>query len=93
VRDIFELSFRWQDGFIQVLIYALVIYLGLVIISKITDKREREGKKMSKYQITVVIDEPILSIDEIEADAHIENTLQWAGYNIVSIKKKEISNG
>ncbi len=27
----------------QVLIYALVIYLGLVIISKITDKREREG--------------------------------------------------
>ena len=29
----------------QVLIYALVIYLGLVIISKITDKREREGKK------------------------------------------------
>lgn len=48
---------------------------------------------MSKYQITVVIDEPILSIDEIEADAHIENTLQWAGYNIVSIKKKELSNG
>jgi hypothetical protein len=30
---------------IQVIIYALVIYLGLVIISKITDKREREGKK------------------------------------------------
>ena len=28
---------------IQVIIYALVIYLGLVIISKITDKREREG--------------------------------------------------
>jgi len=27
----------------QVLIYALVIWLGLVIISKITDKREREG--------------------------------------------------
>lgn len=25
----------------QVIIYALVIYLGLVIISKITDKRER----------------------------------------------------
>jgi len=44
VRDIFELSFRWQDGFIQVLIYALVIYLGLVILSKITDKKEREGK-------------------------------------------------
>ena len=30
---------------IQVIIYALVIYLGLVILSKITDKREREGKK------------------------------------------------
>ena len=29
----------------QVIIYALVIYLGLVIISKITDKREREGKR------------------------------------------------
>ncbi len=29
----------------QVIIYALVIYLGLVILSKITDKREREGKK------------------------------------------------
>ena len=43
VSDIFELSFRWQDGLVQVLIYALVIYLGLVIISKITDKREREG--------------------------------------------------
>ena len=28
----------------QVIIYALVIYLGLVVISKITDKREREGK-------------------------------------------------
>ena len=27
---------------VQVIIYALVIYLGLVIISKITDKRERE---------------------------------------------------
>ena len=42
MSDIFELSFRWQDGAIQVIIYALVIYLGLVIISKITDKRERE---------------------------------------------------
>ena len=28
---------------VQVIIYALVIYLGLVIISKITDKRE--GKR------------------------------------------------
>jgi hypothetical protein len=42
VREIFELSFRWQDGAVQVIIYALVIYLGLVIISKITDKRKRE---------------------------------------------------
>ena len=30
---------------VQVIIYALVIYLGLVAISKITDKREREGKR------------------------------------------------
>lgn len=30
---------------IQVIIYALAIWLGLVIVSKITDKREREGKK------------------------------------------------
>ena len=44
VKDLFELSFRWQDGAIQVIIYALVIYLGLVIISKISDKRRREGK-------------------------------------------------
>jgi hypothetical protein len=41
--DLFELSFRWQDGAAQVIIYALVIYLGLVIISKISDKRE--GKR------------------------------------------------
>lgn len=40
--DLFELSFRWQDGAAQVIIYAIVIYLGLVIISKITDKRERK---------------------------------------------------
>ena len=43
MNDLFELSFRWQDGAVQVIIYALVIYLGLVIISKITDKRE--GKR------------------------------------------------
>ena len=30
---------------VQVIIYALVIYLGLIILSKITDKREREGKR------------------------------------------------
>lgn len=41
VSDIFELSFRWQDGAVQVIIYALVIYLGLVAISKISDKRKR----------------------------------------------------
>jgi hypothetical protein len=40
--DLFELSFRWQDGAAQVIIYALVIYLGLVIISKISDKRGRK---------------------------------------------------
>jgi hypothetical protein len=39
--DLFELSFRWQDGAAQVIIYALVIYLGLVVISKISDKRKR----------------------------------------------------
>jgi len=27
---------------VQVIIYALVIYLGLVVISKISDKRKRE---------------------------------------------------
>jgi hypothetical protein len=42
VSDLFELSFRWQDGAIQVIIYAAVIYLGLIAISKITDKRKRE---------------------------------------------------
>ncbi len=46
MSDIFELSFRWQDGLVQVLIYALVIYLGLVIISKITaNTNEREDKR------------------------------------------------
>ena len=30
---------------IQVIIYALAIWLGLVILSKITDKREREDKR------------------------------------------------
>lgn len=45
MSDLFELSFRWQDGAVQVIIYALVIYLGLVAISKISDKRKREGKR------------------------------------------------
>ena len=52
MSDIFELSFRWQDGAVQVIIYALVIYLGLVIISKITDKRER-GQEMKHYHYIV----------------------------------------
>jgi hypothetical protein len=42
VSDTFELSFRWQDGAVQVIIYALVIYLGLYLLSKINIK-EREG--------------------------------------------------
>ena len=44
MSDLFELSFRWQDGAVQVIIYALAIWLGLVIISKISDKRKGEGK-------------------------------------------------
>jgi len=42
VSDLFELSFRWQDGAVQVIIYAIVIYLGLVIATSLTDKRERK---------------------------------------------------
>ena len=36
----FEVSLRWQDGAIQVLIYALVITAGLWILSKIETKGE-----------------------------------------------------
>ena len=36
----FEISLRWQDGAIQVLIYALIITGGLWILSKI----EMKGK-------------------------------------------------
>ena len=43
MSDIFELSFRWQDGAVQVLIYCAIITGGLYLLSKITDKREREG--------------------------------------------------
>lgn len=39
----FEVSLRWQDGAVQVLIYALVITAGLWILSKIETK-ERKGK-------------------------------------------------
>ena len=45
-----------------------------------------------KYQIIVTIDEPILSIDDIEADVHIINTLEWAGYKIESVDIRELSN-
>ena len=45
-----------------------------------------------KYQIIVTIDEPILSIDDIEADVHIQNTLEWAGYNVLSVDIKEVVN-
>jgi hypothetical protein len=40
-----ELSFRWQDGAIQVLTYALIITAGLWILSKIEikDKEEDNG--------------------------------------------------
>ena len=34
----FEISLRWQDGAVQVLIYALVITAGLWILSKIETK-------------------------------------------------------
>ena len=37
----FEVSLRWQDGAVQVLIYALVITAGLWILSKI----EMKGKE------------------------------------------------
>ena len=37
-----ELFKKVLERVVQVIIYALVIYLGLVIISKISDKRKRE---------------------------------------------------
>ena len=42
MSDIFELSFRWQDGAVQVLIYCAIISAGLYLLSKIQIK-EREG--------------------------------------------------
>jgi len=42
VSDLFELSFRWQDGAVQVLIYCAIITGGLYLLSKINIK-EREG--------------------------------------------------
>ena len=41
--SIFEVSLRWQDGAVQVLIYALFITAGLWILSKI-ETREEEGE-------------------------------------------------
>ena len=38
--SIFEVSLRWQDGAVQVLIYALLITAGLWILSKIEMKGE-----------------------------------------------------
>ena len=42
MSDIFELSFRWQDGLVQVLIYCAIITGGLYLLSKI-NINEREG--------------------------------------------------
>ena len=38
----FEVSLRWQDGFIQCLTYAVAIVIPLVILSKI---EKRKGRK------------------------------------------------
>jgi hypothetical protein len=38
----FEVSLRWQDGFIQCLAYAVVIVSALFIVSKI---EKRKGRK------------------------------------------------
>ena len=45
------------------------------------------------YKIIVTIDESVLSIDDIEANIHTQNTLEWAGYNVVDIDIKEMNNG
>jgi hypothetical protein len=38
----FEVSLRWQDGLIQCLVYAVVIVIPLIIMSKI---EKRKGRK------------------------------------------------
>jgi hypothetical protein len=43
--DIFELSFRWQDGFIQFLIYCAIISAGLYLLSKIEIKEREEDNE------------------------------------------------
>lgn len=45
---------------------------------------------MSKYKITVIIDEPMLSFKDIYATQHIQDTLQWAEYKVDSINMEEI---
>ena len=40
MSDLFEISLRWQDGAVQVLIYALAITGGLWILSKVEMKGE-----------------------------------------------------
>ena len=47
MSDIFELSFRWQDGAVQVLIYCAIITGGLYLLSKI-QINEREGDNEGK---------------------------------------------
>lgn len=45
---------------------------------------------MSKYKITVVIDEPMLSFKDIYATDYIRDTLQWAEYKIDSINMEAL---
>jgi len=44
MSDLFEISLRWQDGAVQVLLYALVITGALWILSKIEIKEKEEEK-------------------------------------------------
>ena len=50
MSDLFEISLRWQDGAVQVLIISGALLIGLWIMSKIElpdrgdSPREREGK-------------------------------------------------
>jgi hypothetical protein len=86
VSDLFELSFRWQDGAVQVIIYALVIYLGLVIISKITDKREKRGLDQEMTNEDTIISclsndlfvEPNLIVEEIMTASNLKASLRLA---------------
>ena len=44
MSDLFEISLRWQDGAVQVLIYALIIGAGLWVLSKIEIKEKGKDK-------------------------------------------------